>query len=135
MVSDSTSAINCSAGGWWNGLSGAKTSCESFSTARARVSSWLCWMAAIVRCLSFASSSAGKAGSRSCSASVATTPGKSRLSDCAETETVKVLPEKLTRAPTDSSDSAISSLPRRVVPLVSMSAVVRASPCLPGGLK
>src|SRR5215831_12993443 len=89
----------------------------------------------MMRCRIFSSSFAGNAGSRNSSASVETIIGRSRLSDRPLTETVKVFEERPTRAPADSSSSAISSLLRRRVPLPSMLAVMLARESLPAGLK
>src|SRR5262249_23589097 len=99
-------------------------------------------MLAIMRCRIFSSSSVGNAGSRNSSANVETIIGRSRLSDRPLTETVNVFEERPTRAPADSISSAISNLPRRRVPLLSILAgflaggAFPARPAsLPAGLK
>src|SRR5262245_48763111 len=92
-------------------------------------------MLAMIRCRIFSSSSAGNAGSRSSSASVVTIIGRSRLSDWPLTDTVKVFEDTPRRAPADSISSAISSLLRRFVPLLSMLAVMLARESLSFGLK
>src|SRR5215475_1348823 len=69
------------------------------------------------------------------SASVETIIGRSRFIERPLTEAVKVFEDRPTRAPADSSSSAISSLLRRRVPLPSMLAVMLASESLPDGLK
>ena len=89
----------------------------------------------MTRCFSFSSSSAGKAGCRISSLSVRRISPRSLLSDCPLIETVKVFEERLWRAPADSSSSAISSLPRVAVPLLSIVAVKLPNPSFPGGLK
>src|SRR5262245_40062072 len=89
----------------------------------------------MMRCRIFSSSPGGNAGSRNSSASVETIIGRSRLSERPLTETVKVFEARPTRAPADSSSSAISSLLRRRVPLPSMLAVMPARESLPVGLK